>query len=229
MSPYGILLAAALVQTSGEPLRFFGDRIAAVPVSIHSPGEGTAIRADLVQLTSGLAARAAGEIDVPPGARELAVSLPAVTRQTDFELRFRWRDRDHPAWQPAGRIALRVYPADLLAPLRAWAQSHPLRAEDERMAEFLRSRGIPLAGRDGPREVTLYTGGSALQKLRGETAVLVTERETEIPHLVVDRTGPGVRVRVEARLMDRLADDPLAQKILMEAFRLLQETKEGMP
>ena len=97
------------------------------------------------------------------------------------------------------------------------------------MTEFFRQQGIPVAGQAGPGSVTLYAGTRALQKrehlpLRNdETAVLFTERETEIPHLLVDRAGRGTTIKVEMRLLDRLATDPLAQKIFLEVFQLLHE------
>jgi hypothetical protein len=215
-----------------EPCRFFGGGIAAVPLLIQAPApDGLSIRAALVQLTSRLSAPAAGEIEVPLSGPELdlAVPLPAVSRETDFELRFRARRRGDPVAQSAGRVALRVYPADLLDPVRAWAESHPLRVEDDHGAviELFRRQGIPVAAPPKPGRVTLYAGPRALQKVReGGTAVLFTERDTGTPHLVIDRTGSGTTVCVEMRLLDRLATDPLAQKILVEVF---QHLKGGVP
>jgi len=224
-----------------EPNRFLADRTVTVPVLIHAPRpEGLTIRAELLQLTSSLSSRIAGELEVPfsadPAAGsgielDLSVALPAVSRETGFELRFRSRRQGDRAWQPAGRIPLRVYPVDLLSPVRAWAQSHPLRAEDDHgsLIELFRQQQIPVAGRSSPRGVTLYAGSRALLKQAllplgdNETAVLFTERETEIPHFLIDRTGRGTTVRVEMRLLDRLATDPLAQKIFLEVFQLLRE------
>jgi hypothetical protein len=224
-----------------EPYRFFADRTVTVPVLIHAPrAEGLTIRAELVQLTSSLSARLAGELEVPfsadPAAGsgielDLSVPLPAVSRETGFELRFRSRRQGDQAWQPAGRIALRVYPVDLLSPVRAWAQSHPLRVEDDHgsLVELFRQQRIPVAGHSGPRGVTLYAGSRALQKQAllplgdDETAVQFTEREMEVPHFVIDRTGRGTIVSVEMRLLNRLATDPLAQKIFLEVLQLLHE------
>jgi hypothetical protein len=210
-----------------------------VPVLNHAPRpEGLTIRAELVQLTSKLASPVAGELEVPLSARpvsgpeielDLSVAVPAVNRETGFELRFRSRRQGDQAWQPAGRIALRVYPVDLLSPIRAWAKSHPLRVEDDHgsLIELFRQQGIPVAGHYGARGVTLYAGSRALQKQvllplgDDETAVLFTERETEIPHFLINRTGRGTTVSVEMRLLDRLATDPLAQKVLLEVFQRL--------
>jgi hypothetical protein len=128
---------------------------------------------------------------------------------------------------------MRVYPADLLAPVRAWVQSHPLRVEDDRgsLIALLRRQQIAIANQSestGPG-ITLYAGSRSLQKharlpLRdGETAVLFTERETDTPYLLVERTGRRTIVRVETRLLDRLETDPQAQKLLLELFQYLRE------
>lgn len=238
---FGSLALVTPRANPSEPYRFFGNRTVTVPVLIHAPEpEGLTIRAVLVQLTSNLSSPVAGELEVPLSARpaadpgielDLSVAVPAVNRETGFELRFRSRRHGDRAWQAAGRIALRVYPVDLLSPVRAWAQSHPLQVEDDHgsLIELFRQQRIPLAGHSGPRGVTLYAGSRALQKRAqlplgdDETVVLFTERETETPHLLIDRTGRGTTMSVEMRLLDRLAADPLAQKIILEVFQHLHE------
>lgn len=230
-----------------EPYRFFGDRTVAVPLLVHSPEpEGLSLRAQLVQLTSDLAVPIGGALEVPlprdgsPRTRietEISIPLPAVNRETDFELRIRSRrDRDG-VWDAAGRIALRVYPADLLGPVRHWATSHPLRVEDDRglLIGFLRQQRIPVVGvtetrgARAVRGVTLYAGPQALRKRASvprredDAIVLFTERQTETPRFLIERTGRGTTVAVEMRLLDRLATDPLAQKIFLEVFELAHE------
>ena len=230
-----------------EPYRFFGDQTVAAPLLVHArEPEDLSLRAQLVQLTSDLAVPIGAEIDVPlprdvsPRPRleiELSIPLPAVKRETDFEIRFRFRRGPEKVWAAAGRIALRVYPADLLGPVRSWATSHPLRVVDDHglLIGFLREQRIPVVGvtatrgsRAG-RGVTLYAGPQALRKgahgpLREDEAiVLFTERQTEVPRFLIERTGGGTRVAVEMRLLDRLATDPLAQKIFLEVFELVHE------
>lgn len=223
-----VALALALVVPRTErlePFRYFGDRTVSVPMAVLAlePGKLT-IRADLVQLTSNLSVPIGAEVEVPlhedSSELDLAVPLPAVDRETDFELRI-WARRDHAGpWHTAGRVGLRVYPGDLLKPVRAWAKSHPLCVEDDdgSLHQFLELQGIRVTGASRTKKgrVVLYTG---------ETVVLFTERETEIPRFVVDRTGGGAVVRIETQLLDRLATDPLAQKTLLEAFQLLEEEK----
>ena len=230
-----------------EPHRFFGDQTVAVPLLVHArEPEALSLRAQLVQLTSDLAVPIGAEVDVPlprdvsPRTSleiELAVPLPAVKRETDFELRVRSRRGRDEVGAAAGRIALRVYPADLLDPVRNWATSHPLRVEDDHglLIGLLRQQRIPVVAVTGTRGaragrgVTLYAGPQALRKwahvpLREDEAiVLFTERQTEVPRFLIERTGGGTRVAVEMRLLDRLATDPLAQKIFLEVFDLVHE------
>jgi hypothetical protein len=238
-----------LVGHGSEPYRFFGNASVALPVLVHaSEATGLRLRAQLVQLTSDLAVPVGTELDVPlprdvAGRQrieieiELSVPLPAVKRETDFELWVRSRrDRDA-TWDAAGRIALRVYPDDLLGPVRRWAASHPLRVEDDHGALIgvLRQQRIPVAGvtaapgsRDG-RGLTLYAGSPALRQSgrvpprAGDAAILFTERQTDGPRLLVERTDRGTIVTVEMRLLDRLATDPLAQQMFLAVLDLVHE------
>jgi hypothetical protein len=220
----------------------------ALPLLVHTPElEAVRLRAQLVQLTSGLAVPIGAEFDmhlserVPAreGEIELPVRLPPVKRETDFELRIRSRRDPAQVWELAGRVPLRVYPPDLLDPVRRWATSHPLRVKDGdgSLIGFLRQQKVPVAGAAVPRDsrgVTLYAGPAAVRArvhrpLRdGETIVLFTERETEIPRFLIERAGRGTTVIVEMRLIDRLVTDPLAQKMFLEVFALVHEERPSI-
>lgn len=232
-----------------EPYRFFADRTATVPLLVHAPEpEGLILYAQLVQVASDFAVPIGAAVEVPlptdaspsPGVEiELSIPLPAVKRETDFELRFKSRRGREGIWHAAGRIPLRVYPGDLLGPVRQWATAHPLRVKDDQgsLIAFLHQHKIPVAGgepegiRDG-RGVTLYAGvrafgERALTPLRpGEAIILFAERETDTPRFLVERTGGGTTVTVEMRLLDRLAADPLAQKIFLEVFEVLNNERQ---
>jgi hypothetical protein len=107
---------------SRELYRCVADRAAMLPLSIAATqSETRAIRADLVQLGATLAVPVMRNLDVPvrptaPGVSRMtsnvALTFPAVTRETDFELRFWSRRQSDENWRPAGRVAVRVYPAD---------------------------------------------------------------------------------------------------------------------
>jgi len=234
-----------------EPYRFFANRTVVVPLLVHAAEpQGLALYAQLVQLTSGFAVPIGPAVEVrlptdaPPGpgvAIEVSVPLPAVERETDFELRFRSLRDSGGVSYAAGRVPLRVYPGDLLSPVRQWASAHRLRVKDDQgsLIEFLRRQQIPIVAgqtpgsRDG-RSVTLYAGarelgGRAPASLRqGEAIVLFTEREAEIPRFVVERKGGGTVVTVEMRLLERLAADPAAQKIFLQLFEILNHEQQSM-
>ncbi len=235
-----------------EPLRLFGGQTVAVPVLVHTlKVEGLTLRAQLVQLTSDLSVPIGAEFEVPlplnPSGHsgielDLSVPLPAVQRETNFELRVRSRRGHDKPWHAAGRIALRVYPGDLLDAVRVWAKSHPLRVRDTKGAlqHFLRQQKIPVVAdgktqgfRDG-RGVSLFAGASALREHErfplpeGEAIVLFTERESDPPRFFIERTDRGTTVSVEMRLLDRLATDPLAQKIFLAVFQLLHEERPSV-
>lgn len=238
--------------TQLEPYRFFGNQTATVSLLVHtSQPKGLTLHAQLVQLTSNLAAPIGAplEVSLPTDASprhgveiELSVPLPAVKRETDFELRFRSRQDREGAWHAGGRIPLRVYPSDLLSPVRRWATSHPLRVKDDHgsLAEWLRQQRIPVVvsgGNHGSRErrgVTLYVGARAVRKRapvpvhQGEAIILFAERETETPRFLIDRRDGATVVTVEMRLLDRLATDPLAHKIFLEVFEVLNEERQSI-
>ncbi len=234
-----------------EPYRFFADRTVAVPLLVHAPEpQGLTLHAELVQLASGFAVPIGAPLDVPlptdaspsPGVEvELSIPLPAVKREADFELRFRSRRGRDGVWHAAGRVPLRVYPGDLLNPVRQWATAHALRVKDDQgsLIEFLRQQQIPVVGGEtqgvrDDRRVTLYAGARALRDRalvplrQGEAIVLFAERETDTPRFLVERKGEGMAVTVEMRLLDRLAADPLAQKIFLELFEVLNNEQQSM-
>ena len=234
-----------------EPYRFFADRTVTVPLLVHAPEpQGLVLHAELVQLASGFAVPIGAPLDVPlptdaspgPGVEvELSIPLPAVKRETDFELRFRSRRGHDGVWQAAGRVPLRVYPGDLLSPVRQWATAHALRVKDDQgsLIAFLRQQQILVAGGEpqgvrDDRRVTLYAGARALREralvplAQGEAIVLFAERETDTPRFLVERKGEGMAVTVEMRLLDRLAADPLAQKIFLELFEVLNNEQQSM-
>jgi TolB-like protein len=116
---------AALVgplPASRELYRCMGDRVAMLPLSIAAAQiEALVIRADLVQRGATLALPVMRDLDVavrvpasgaPRITSTVRLQVPAVARETDFELRFRSRRQTDEIWRPAGRIAVRVYPAD---------------------------------------------------------------------------------------------------------------------
>jgi hypothetical protein len=113
-----------------------------------------------------------------------------------------------------------------MEPLRAWAAVHAIRLEDDHgsVTELFRQEGIAVS-QSGHPDLTVYAGSRSARVRTfpryssGQAAILFVERETASPYLVIDRTGRVTTVTVETQLLDRLATDPLAQKIFLEAFQ----------
>ena len=211
---------------------------------LATTGPAHALRAQLFQRATALATPVGAHIEVEPVPRagtlppRLPVTLPRVRQPQDFELRVEVRDAAS-RWRPAGRIPLRVYPEDLLEPLRRFAERHELRVveDDGRLETFLDAHRVPFTARGAaPRPakgaaITLYAGRPAERAALGApasrgAAVLFREREHGLPHLVVEGAGEQARVAVEMPLLSRLADDPGAQQTFVGIFELLEARHE---
>jgi hypothetical protein len=206
--------------------------------------EPLVLQGQLFQVASGTAAPLGQKFRLEPisplasdsvTATTVSVPLPVVERETEVELRVHSFVQGNPRGCPAGRIPLRVYPEDLLADLRSWAELHSLRVKDAHgtLRKFLEQReisldesyGIPRNGDVPP--VTLYVGDDLPEQVRarageGEAVVAFTEREMEWPLLTVEHIGAGFLIRVEALLIERLASDPRAQEALVAIFETLE-------
>jgi hypothetical protein len=237
--------------TDPEPLveagRFFGGRTVSVPVPLTPPiDDSLVLRARLFQLTAALASPIGDALELPVAqaggagawAPRLDILLPHVSRESHLELRLQVRRGAEGEWHDAGRVALRVYPDDLLEPLRDWAREHTLRLVDDRgeLADFLRHHDIDFRARgDAPRpgtgpQITLYAGKAARRQRSGDkpgAAVIFRERELGVPHVLVDERGNQPVVSVEMALVARLDSDPRAQQTLIQIFELLQARSRG--
>jgi hypothetical protein len=228
-------LLSVTATTEQQPYRFTGGGIVRVPLRVHGAPAGVELRARLVQVTERLAVPVGDEIPLTtPGAgsdglAEIELPLPVVERETRFELRVHARGvGDADPWRRAGRVSLVVYPADLLAPLRAWSEKNPLRLKDDgALATVLKDHGVRIAAPSAVRPkggISLRTGEFARRfsglPTPGETIVLFTERDAELSHVVIEPSGPGTIVRVEGRLLSDVATNPESQKTLLEIIEL---------
>lgn len=234
-----------------EPWRFFGGQTVEMPVPLF-PSFAGRLRGQLFERASAVARPigprvevgvdgAGGEAGWPP---RLDVALPSVRQPADFELRVEIRPESADAWHSAGRMPLRLYPEDLLAPLRRFSESHRIRVVEDHgeLGAFLREQQIAFTSRgDAPRPakgpgVTLYAGASAERAAREPTPspgdiVIFRERQPGLPHLAIEEHGPGSRITVEMQLLRRLSSDPRAQQTFVEIFELLEarRTRGDMP
>ena len=222
----------------------FGGRPVSVPLVLYGvPGARADLRARLVQVAPGLAAPAGEPVDIASGLdfsaglrRELSVDVmvPAVDRESRFELTVFLRAPPRGDWRPVGTLPLRAYPNDLLKPLKRWTERQPLRLDDPsgKLERFLSVQGIAfldlsartLEKSEGPVVTVLVDGADDLARAkararRGEAVVLLRERAVAFPRIERMRWGTGSLQVVELPLLDRLAVDPKAQSLFLELLR----------
>lgn len=214
----------------------------------HAPGVssriGRWVRTQLVQRTSGITAPVGRPHEhmlgrgPTAGRAQIDVDLPRVSRETIFELVVESRAAAGGEWRPARAIALRAYPKDLLGPIRTMAGKRRIRVVEDRgqprLAAFLSRVDIgfespgatPRPGADPA--ITLYAGEAAQvdpsEHQEPGAAIYFTERDSGLPHIVVERneSGGSATVMVAMSLLDRLETDPEAQQTFLKIFELVE-------
>jgi len=243
-SPAVLVEVGAHAIASPRPQHVFGGRTVSVPVVVYgTPGVRADLRARLVQLAPGLAAPAGEPVDIASGVdfgaafrRDLSfdVMVPAVERESRFELTVFLRAPPSGAWRPVGTLLLRAYPNDLLKPLKRWTERQPLRLDDPsgKLERFLSAQGIAavdlnarsLEKADGPVVTVLVDGSDDLARAkararRGEAVIVFHEHAGAFPRIDRTRWGAGSLQVVELELLDRLPVDPQAQNLFLELLR----------
>lgn len=214
-----------------------------IPLSVivyGAPNARSSLKGRLFQVTQALAVPLGGDIEIASdlefssGVRrevKFGLALPVVKRETDFELPVFVRFRPGASWRKTGSLRLRVYPADLLKPLRDWADRQPLRLHDAtgKLEAFLKAQGIAYLDltarslqRSNDPEVALVAGGEdglALAKReadKGKVVVAFRERVVTIPRVETKPWGKGFLVTVEFEMLDSLPTHPNVQKAFLE-------------
>jgi hypothetical protein len=223
------------------PEHVFGGRSVSLSVTLYGAREVRAdLKARLFQLSHGLVVPAGEFHDIAAGVdfrsdlrRRLAfdVALPAVERESRFEVVVFGRVHPSSDWRRIGSASLRAYPDDLLAPLKRWSQDRPLRLHDPsgKLERFLSARGIAFVDpsarslEKSDDAVTLLVGGAReavaparRRAERGEAVIVFRERVIDLPRIERTHWQRGVLVLVELELLDSLPVDPQAQKLLLE-------------
>ena len=74
----------------------------------------------------------------------VSLNLPAVNRETAFELKFQIQLTPEGSWQEAGSAILHIYPANILEPLKQWSKKVQLRLDDSQkiLGPRLEEQGI---------------------------------------------------------------------------------------
>jgi hypothetical protein len=229
----------------------FGGRSVGVPLVLYGASAARAdVKVRLLQRAPGLAAPVGGDTDVASGVdfsaglrRELTfdVAIPAVERESRFDLVVFLRAHPGGPWRQAASLSLRAYPNDLLKPLKRWAERRSLRVRDPagKLESFLTAQGIPfldlnarsLEKSDDP-SITLLVGADGLaaaraRARRGEAVVFFGERTVAFPRIERVRWPGGSLLIVELPLLDRLAVDPQAQKLFLQIVESAQLADTG--
>ncbi len=173
--------------------------------------------------------------------RQISLLMPQVSRETAIRATLtshlandRTREDESPIMQ--------VYPDTVLDPLKQWAVRHTLVLRDRvgTLRAFLKTQDIrftegPLHRRHGPDRPVVFVvpkpGGRHLPQPMTvpHHAVTFTERVTHYPNITAVQSVTGNQIRVEMKVTDHLASDPLAQKLLLEIFTLSITTQNKEP
>jgi TolB-like protein len=224
---------------------YFGQQDVELAVRISGESDGPVhIRARLHQLAFALSVLHGAPVEVAsdivvsegrPTTIRVLLALPAVERETSFNVVFSARNNVSTQWVEAGRALLRVYPADLVAPLRAWSRTTRLRVQDDQgtLRRFLTAKDIAFvdaresrAPNSGEPVVRIVVGDAErLDYLRpssatNETTVVFRETTNGLPKVTVRPRGAGQLVVVEMEIIEALDRDPRAQKALVEILQL---------
>ena len=225
-----------------------------LPIVIEGySAEPIQVRARLIQRARLLAAAFEENLEVfserslddgKPIRTSLALTLPSVNNEADFELVYQANIQGSP-WFDAGRTLIRVYPEGILQPLKAMSEHVTLKVKDDRglLTPVLESLGVsakdyramalppglpvitlmvntdpPENGLD-PREVPIRSG---------ETVILFNETVRTLPKVVKTPYNGGWFVEVDLVVLKDLSSDPRAQEALMEIIRLALASESGV-
>ena len=232
-------------QESEPAVHSFGGQEIKLPIAVQtSSREQINLKAKLTQVTFSLTAQhnIVPEISLPleqenraRADREVTLELPTVQRETDFQLSFQAQTESQDLWSEAGIVQIRVYPKDLLAPLKTWSRKVQLRLDDrEGILEYLLAT----------QEVAFVDARAQMEKLGGVPIVTMIVKNTQkvslprrplaphnsiivfneqvenVPKVVVTPFGTGRLIQVDLQIINRLLEDPRAQKQFLEIIQL---------
>ncbi len=232
-------------QESEPVVHYFGGQEITLPLAVQtSSREQIHLKANLRQVTFSLTAEhnvipeISPPLDQEDGARadrEVKLELPTVQRETDFQLSFQAQTASQDVWSQAGIFHIRVYPKDLLAPLKTWSQKVQLRLEDREgiLEDFLAAQDVvfvdskaQMEKREGVPIVTMIVKTTRKVSLPRpplaphNSIIVFNEQVTNIPKVVVTPFGTGQLIQVDLQIIKQLLEDPRAQKQFLEIIQL---------
>lgn len=223
---------------------FFAAEEVDLPITVHSIARCVKLKAQLVQLSSALAAQLDERtlMSCPP-APEPSTSthtplafhftVPDVTSKTEFSWHFMACD---PTCADVADIRFSALPKDLLAPLVTWSKRHRLRIADPVgvLQSFLDDQDIEYSDigaliAEGDRVVSLIvTDGEDMdtKALRDHLTlgpvVIFQTNHAGLPVILDKVSAHGHLIRVRMPLLDRLSHDASAQHTFFELFQMTQ-------
>ncbi len=205
------------------------------------------MKATLTQVTFSLAAEynvvpeispSLDQEDRPRADREVKLELPTVQRESDFQLSFQAQTASQDLWSEAGVVHIRVYPKDLLAPLKTWSRRVQLRLDDSEgiLEGFLAAQDVvfvdskaQMEKREGVPIVTMivkHTHKVSLPRrpLAPHHSIIVFNEQVEnLAKVVVRPFGQGQLIQVDLQIIQQLSEDPRAQKQFLEIIQLAHQ------
>ena len=194
-------------QESEPVVHSFGGQAIKLPIAVQtSSREQINLKAKLTQVTFSLTAQhtIVPEISLPleqenraRADREVTLELPTVQRETDFQLSFQAQTESQDLWSEAGIVRIRVYPKDLLAPLKTWSRKVQLRLDDrEGILEYLLAT----------QEVVFIDSRAQMAKLEGVPIVTMIVKNTQkvlLPRRPLAPTTPSLFLTSEWKMYPR--------------------------
>jgi hypothetical protein len=174
----------------------------------------------------------------------LPLELPEVDQVCIFYARCRLRFAGEDKWQNAGSTEIRVYPLDVLKPMRLFAEKNPviLLGENTGFRKFFKEAGIAFELRadsflEDSKEPSLAfvdymdkEGYKLPQYLPSNLAIIVfCQTAGRFPRTVIRPAGKGILIEIKTDWPDDLTKDPAAQEFLLELFSLALEQLQTNP
>ena len=226
--------------------KVFGGQTISVSLVVYGdPKERIAIQADLFQTASGdyaapvkKAIPIASDLDLSRSVQypiAFLLQLPKVERAGDFYLRYNFRLVSEEKWQNAGSVNMRVYPDDILKPVRVFAEKNRiyLYGENSILRSFLKNKNIHYEDMKDSFPKPEINPGLILAEYIDEDwfalpkespsdqAVVVFYPPTDsLPRIMVKQASHGILIEVKMSLLDELATNPEAQELFEEIMDL---------
>lgn len=235
------------------PFHYFSGQKIELPLIIHGLPQTTVdLEAKFYHVTTSTAAQVGETLTLFADKRidsggilqeTFSTVLPEIKRESTLQLQFLAKSGSQEKWFPAGKIIMKVYPDNLLDPMREWAKDLELRVEDRagKLKQFLdsqkiaymESQAVSLRDLIQPKVVLKTTSFNEEEIAREpfpeekEVVVYFTEMHSDLPLIFVDRKeNYGVKIIVRMKLIDDFNIDPRAQITFLDIIALIRNAQK---